>query len=185
MPARHHRSVCAAARGGTHQVGVHAIPLLGGVDTPAYEDLPEASLAQLAVHVVFRAPTNLHLQQQQRRDNMLILSWPCPCTAQHATQAYKSATGRPVPSVPRAAACTQNLGAGSTITADDICCPSTSQPSMLPHLLGQGCACVIIFFLCVLLLGVRSPLLLHFLCWGCCCYGSLPVRSPSALCALS
>jgi hypothetical protein len=58
----------------TYQVGVHAIPLLGGVDTPAYEDLSEASLAQLSVHVVLRATTNLHLQQQRDMQELSVMA---------------------------------------------------------------------------------------------------------------
>lgn len=48
----------------TYQVGIHPITLLGGVHTPAYEDLTEASFAQFPVHIVFRPSTNLHLQQK-------------------------------------------------------------------------------------------------------------------------
>lgn len=50
---------------GTYQVGIHTVPLLGGVHTPAYENLSKATFAELSVHIVFRTSTNLHLRQNE------------------------------------------------------------------------------------------------------------------------
>jgi hypothetical protein len=48
-----------------HQVGVHPVPLLGGIDTASYEHLAKATLAQLPVYMVLWSAPNLDLQAFQ------------------------------------------------------------------------------------------------------------------------
>jgi hypothetical protein len=45
-----------------YQVGIHTVPLLGGIDTASYEHLAKATLAQLPVYMVLWPAPNLDLQ---------------------------------------------------------------------------------------------------------------------------
>ncbi len=45
----------------THKVGVGSLFLLGLHDAPADKHLPKSSLAKLAVHMILRPATHLHL----------------------------------------------------------------------------------------------------------------------------